>query len=355
MSTTLQRIAYFFLFISCIKINATDKWIVVTTINYPTAALKQLAQLPDWHLVVVADKKTPCDWHLDNCEFLSVEKQQQLPYKIIQFLPWNHYSRKNIGYLYAIEHGARIIYETDDDNYLIDNEIGYLPEHATTIQYITDQSTVNPYEHFGQPNVWPRGYPLKKIIHNQQYQTVERHVHCPIQQGVVNNDPDVDAIYRLTHSQEINFDSNKKPLSLQRGVLCPFNSQNTIFYYNAFWALLLPVTPSFRVCDIWRSYWMQRLLWDFDGSVCFLAPTAVQYRNEHNLLTDFADEIDVYLKSEQLINTLRNWKCEKKVFVERMEELMNELIIKQYFKPAEIALVTAWIEDLERINYSMPQ
>ncbi|MBX9703355.1 MAG: hypothetical protein K2X39_04300, partial [Silvanigrellaceae bacterium] len=58
----------------------SDKWIVVTTINYPTAALKKLAKLPDWRLVVVGDKKTPKDWHLDNCVFLDVEMQAKLPY-----------------------------------------------------------------------------------------------------------------------------------------------------------------------------------------------------------------------------------------------------------------------------------
>jgi len=102
-----------------------SKWIVVTTIHYPTESLKKLATLPDWHLVVVADKKTPSDWSLNNCEFLSVERQLALNYKIIPLLPWNHYSRKNIGYLYAIEHGAKVIYDTDDDNGLLTDTIIY--------------------------------------------------------------------------------------------------------------------------------------------------------------------------------------------------------------------------------------
>ena len=50
-----------------------DKWIVVTTIQYPTAPLKKFASLKDWQLVVVGDKKTPHDWHLDNCIYLSAQ------------------------------------------------------------------------------------------------------------------------------------------------------------------------------------------------------------------------------------------------------------------------------------------
>ena len=34
-------------------------------------------------------------------------------------LPWNHFGRKNLGYLYAIQHGADVIFDFDDDNELI--------------------------------------------------------------------------------------------------------------------------------------------------------------------------------------------------------------------------------------------
>ena len=33
-----------------------------------------------------------------------------------QLIPWNHFGRKNVGFLYAIAHGAHVIYDTDDDN-----------------------------------------------------------------------------------------------------------------------------------------------------------------------------------------------------------------------------------------------
>ena len=36
-----------------------DKWIVVTTIQAPTPAMKALAEIPGWKMVVVGDKKTP--------------------------------------------------------------------------------------------------------------------------------------------------------------------------------------------------------------------------------------------------------------------------------------------------------
>lgn len=65
----------------------------------------------------VADTKTPLDWQAPtNVDFLSVAKQHELGYKITSLLPYKSYARKMIGYLYAMEHGAQVIYETDDDN-----------------------------------------------------------------------------------------------------------------------------------------------------------------------------------------------------------------------------------------------
>ena len=34
-------------------------------------------------------------------------------------LYWNNFGRKNVGYLYAISRGAKVIYDFDDDNELI--------------------------------------------------------------------------------------------------------------------------------------------------------------------------------------------------------------------------------------------
>ncbi|RCN47518.1 hypothetical protein ANCCAN_06415 [Ancylostoma caninum] len=94
----------------------SDKWIVVTSINYPSEDVKRLASLKGWNLVVVADRKTPADWHYDNVHFLSMDYQQKLHFRLSVVSPENSYTRKNIGYLYAIKNGANWIYDTDDDN-----------------------------------------------------------------------------------------------------------------------------------------------------------------------------------------------------------------------------------------------
>lgn len=39
-----------------------DKWIVITSINSPTADVKKIAGIEGWKVVVVGDTKSPADW-----------------------------------------------------------------------------------------------------------------------------------------------------------------------------------------------------------------------------------------------------------------------------------------------------
>lgn len=328
------------------------KWIVVTTIQYPTPQLSRLARIPGWQLLVVGDKKTPSDWQLENCIYLSPQRQLELDYESSSLLPWNHYVRKNIGYLYAIEHGAEIIYDTDDDNeplYAL-NPI-FLNSDENVLCLISNQPHLNIYSYFGHPDVWPRGYPLDKITHRDSFSA--HHYAKPqigIEQGLVDKDPDVDAIFRLTRNEEVYFEP-KPPCYLPKGTFCPFNSQNTFFFEKAFFTLYLPSTVNMRVSDIWRAYIFQKLLWETDQVVGFTGPTAVQERNAHIILKDFIDETELYTKAGSLIDALILWK---NPFPDDLSlstiNLFQNLIEKEFLKENELLLLHAWLRDFEKVK-----
>ena len=146
--------------------NYCDKWIVLTTINSPTTHVKYLRDTAlGWCVVVVADQKTPVSWQYKDVYFLSIEKQKELmsSFKIIEHIEYNSYLRKMIGYLYAMSKNAKEIYETDDDNAPTDGLFGFRHEHLNGMEADCNQKFINPYAYFGQPSVWPRGYPLDKI------------------------------------------------------------------------------------------------------------------------------------------------------------------------------------------------
>lgn len=122
---------------------------------------------------------------------------------------------------------------------------------------------------------------------------------CPIQQGLADENPDVDAIYRLTFPLPQNFRSDRR-VALGSGAWCPFNSQNTTWYPEAFPLLYLPAYCSFRMTDIWRSFVAQRIAWANGWSVLYHEPTVWQDRNDHDLMRDFADEIPGYMNNAQI-------------------------------------------------------
>ena len=51
------------------------KFIVCTSINKPTVAIRKFDKLKDWKLVVVGDKKTPKNYKLKNGIYLSPKTQ----------------------------------------------------------------------------------------------------------------------------------------------------------------------------------------------------------------------------------------------------------------------------------------
>ncbi|XP_059151066.1 uncharacterized protein LOC131937552 [Physella acuta] len=340
-----------------------DKWIIVTSIASPTEQVKYLAMLKDWRLVVVGDRKSPATWSLPSCDYLSVETQKQLGYDVIDHLPYGSYARKNIGYLYAIQHGAKVIYETDDDNRPNDDLKNFVLTPTTPGLMFVGNNVFNPYLHFGQSTLWPRGFPLSYIGKKQQrlYKVSSNWNTPTIQQGLVNGDPDMDAIFRLSRKSEstplnVTFDPLAPPAILPEGVFSPFNSQNTLFHQAAFWALFLPTTTTFRMCDIWRGYWAQRLMWEIGGTLGFFPANAYQVRNSHSYIEDAKQEKDMYFQTEELIEFLRNWKCEENIrFFQCVIKLTSDMADEKYWQHEDVKLVRLWLNDLNKLGYQEPQ
>ena len=176
-----------------------------------------------------------------NLTFLSIQDQQDLTFSLPQKLPFNHYTRKNVGYLYSILQGAEFIYDTDDDNFPYP-DWGF-DKFCCHSQAQSISKYVNAYQHFTDENIWPRGFPLEFIAHKKNELTVatSKEVEIGVWQGLADLDPDVDAIYRLVHgAKQIRFDKNI-PIYLGKGSYCPFNSQNTLWNKKAFPLLYLQI------------------------------------------------------------------------------------------------------------------
>ncbi|GMR43419.1 hypothetical protein PMAYCL1PPCAC_13614, partial [Pristionchus mayeri] len=352
----------------------TSKWIVVTSIQAPTDDVKRLASYQDWTLVVVGDTKTPTDWSLPDVHYLSIEIQEEMGFDSVLRLPTKSYTRKNAGYLYAIANGAQWIYDTDDDNkpfgkgldqfeYATDKTRGLrfttLEWENTTIQ----EALFNPYRHFGRPDMWPRGFPLEHIKnhdhHDGSYRLCRVQRPSAVQQGIVQKDPDVDAIFRLLHAEpatglDETFSEFAPPVVLAPGTYAPWNSQNTLFARSAFFGLFLPTTVAFRVTDIWRSYFTQALLHAAGETVSFVPVNAIQRRNAHSYLKDFDEEIDVYDKAGDIVTFIDEWECKAETMDKCTIELAELFAEQGFWGNADAQLVVHWVLDLQKIGYTFP-
>jgi len=280
-----------------------NKWIVVTTINRPTLAIETIAKLAanGWRTVVVGDKKTP-DWHMDGMDFLSVDTQRAEFGPLADLIPYNHYCRKNLGYLWAIRNGAECILETDDDNIPYES-FGQDISETRALQFAGGARWINIYKHFTAHHIWPRGLPLDEIASVGSLENGVTRSRFPVQQYLADLDPDVDAVYRLILNKEVTFEQ-RAGIGIRPDCWVPLNSQNTLFFPSAFPLLYLPCHVSFRMTDIWRSFVLQRLLWLYGEQVAFMPATVRQVRNEHNLMRDFDDEVVGYLNNKKIADRL---------------------------------------------------
>jgi len=327
-----------------------DKAIVVTTIQLPTASVRRLAELrPDWRFVVAGDRKTPADWHCPGVEYWSIEAQERLG-EFARLLPLNHYARKNLGYLAAMRQGARIIYETDDDNLAYDHLLATVERDVAGTR-CAQSGWVNVYRHFTDARVWPRGFPLELL--NGSFESgvtgEEVRVACPVQQFLADGDPDVDALFRLTQSQEILFRPGS--VILGAGSYCPFNSQNTLWWDDAFPLLYLPSHVSFRMTDIWRSYVAQVCLFRAGHHLAFREATVFQDRNAHDLMRDFRDEVAGYLNNLRIVPMLEalDLSPAPEDMGENLRVCYRALVEAGIVPQAELPLVDGWLAEVGQI------
>lgn len=331
---------------------------VLTTIQPPTPAVRELrrrlAEIPA-RLVVAGDRKGPASYDLPGCDFLSLDDQRRSGFALAELLPVGHYARKNIGYLHAIRAGAACLYETDDDNAPLPGW-GLRTEavsEARLVPAVRDSSWLNVYRYFSaDPQIWPRGFPLERLADAVPVCTDSKTaVRAPVQQGLANGSPDVDAIWRLTQDRPFDFDV-RAPLWLGPGQWCPFNTQSTWWWPAAYPLLYVPSFCSFRMCDIWKSFVAQRCLWAMDAGVVFHAPEVRQDRNLHDYLRDFKDEVPGYLQNARIAEILSGLSLPagERVVAENLRACYAALAAEKIFPPEELKLVEAWLADIHSLR-----
>lgn len=329
-----------------------DKAIVITTINSPKSEIRCFSDISEWELIIVGDKKTPKNWSLQQAHYLSPSLQDKFFPKFSKIFPWNLYARKNIGYLYAIKTGAKVIYESDDDMFPYKN---FPPPLDVKIEatVLSGKKFINVYSYFlkdVQKNkpVWIRGFPLEYIKNQEKIKAKKQTVFAPIRNSVQDKDSDFDAIYRFLYNDRLILKKNGL-FALNIGCYAPVNTQSTFSHPPAYPLLYFPVTLAYRVGDIYRSYIAQRILWEMGANLLFTYPVAgTSKRNPHDCSEDFVLEIPNFVSIIKLTEILDSLSLSKDP-LSSLLKVYRELIKRNFLQKTELKMIEAWAFEIEQI------
>ncbi len=270
--------------------------IVTTTINAPTTAIRLFDEMPGWHLVVVGDRKTPPDYHLDNGTYVGPDEQERIDKELSDLIGWNCIQRRNFGFLIAHEMGAEVVAVVDDDNVPLEGwGIDVMAGRPVEVNhYTTSLPAFDPIGATNYPHLWHRGYPLQ-LLPRRDYSECSRQVVTPdVQADFWNGDPDIDAICRMQFAPDCSFDDEMFPLS--SNAITPFDSQNT--FLTSSWLEHYFLFPGVgRMDDIWAAYYLQGK----GASVVFGKASVVQERNPHDPITDMKLEYAGYEHNLEIV------------------------------------------------------
>ena len=340
-----------------IKKNKTT--VVLTTINSPNPKIDKWAKVSGRKVIVIGDNKTPSDWTNKNCKFIGIKDQKKGAFEISKSLLENHYTRKNIGYLYALENGASMIIDTDDDNFPYEEKWVELMTNKTEALYLEDQKQLtykNVYTHFSKSSnpFWPRGFPLNKLTLENSIITPkdaipsDNKILVGLWQCMVEGDPDIDAIHRLIFKKTPSF-SHNSPIIFGKNNLCSFNSQNTLWMCKKIFPLLyLPATVSFRFTDILRSYVAQIIMNRSEIFLGFYPSTSYQVRNDHNLMMDFESEILMYQRTEEIVSQLDCAVKKRNSITDNLFNAYSSLEKIDVVDSLELKIIEYWISDISK-------
>ena len=327
-----------------------SKFIVITSIFEPTDAVRGFVRQADHDVLVVGDRKSPAAWHCGRAQFLSVGDQEALGYELGRHLPYNHYCRKMLGYLHAMQAGASVIVDTDDDN--IPGPGWGFPDFSGELRTVRDGlGFVNIYELYTGQKIWPRGYPLRLVNRRETIpaQAISGgRVEVGVWQGLADEDPDVDAIYRLTSDEPCIF-RDAGTYVLGRGTVTPFNSQNTAFRRELFPLLYLPAFVTFRFTDILRGLVAQPVMWAHGYRLGFTGATVVQKRNPHDYMKDFESEIPMYLHAEKVVDLAAGSVSPGRSIGDNLHAAYGALHSAGIVCGKEMEALDAWLADCSRL------
>jgi hypothetical protein len=251
--------------------------------------------------------------------------------------------RRNVGYLWAVDHGAEVVISADDDNFVTEED--YVGAHLTA-------GTTRDVPVVSHPSGWwnvcerlvcepprrfyHRGYPRSlRTWETGGHEVRSGPVKVAVNAGLWLDAPDVDATTNSEEPFEVVAMADvdgRRSCALAAGTWCPFNSQNTSFHAGALPAMYLVVMLDVvrgrrigRMDDIWMSYFVRAIGDRLGESVVYGPPLVSQQRNPHDITGDLEEELTGYRITEWLVAELRRLRVAERTWAGAYLELIHHL------------------------------
>ena len=343
----------------CSSNNSCKKWIVIISFNSPSLSIINLEKnLINWKIVVIGanrlnDKKWKRFKFSNKLFYLTIKDQLKLNYRINKYLDSNSYFRKSIGYLFAIQYGAKEIYELDENLEIGDHKDLNLNLNNSIVCYgkKNDNLMINPFAYFGKKHIWPRGFKINdlgKSINNEfgLINSSKIQLSPLVYQGLINGCPDIDSIYLVTRikHKESQFSRNY-PLIYTPGNYVPINSKNTRYLYEIFPLLIFFISLEESIADIWRGYIIQYFAWKYKGCVVYYYSEIFQKKCTYEKI-NFIQEKKNYFELNELLLLLNSNSD-----INDPLDILKILVSKNILTKKDIEIYKEFLNDLIYIGY----
>lgn len=324
--------------------------ITITTINVPEFIKGICRNLIshkrlDVSILVIGDVKTPAETK-EYCKKISNEFKIEIEYldidgqkkalskykNLLEIFPYNTPDRIMLGGMLSYLRGCERLIAVDDDNYTTKHDfVGF---HSITGKEANLKLIKNDTGWFNVHSVlkeehnipfYPRGFPWKQRNPESNKKTYSsKKVKVVANQGLVLEDPDIDAISRLFWPIRA---TGMKPgfeqqFGLNPGTWSPFNYQNTSLCREIIPLYYRPLS-TLRNGDIWTAYLINKLAGHFGHVITFGQPLVKQIRNLHDLWDDLDIELINNRAADDFVSLLRNAELTKRTYFEALGELIK--------------------------------
>ncbi|CAF0936926.1 unnamed protein product [Adineta ricciae] len=270
--------------------------------------------------------------------------------KLLSTLSFRTTNINTIAYLLAIKHGARLIYQLHPHTPLSHLRLHHY--QSQDIHHVAFHRQRSPFVNIlptftADFNSSLSGLPQQELINITQDGWTSIRKLLPygetirplIQQYIPTP---------LAHDSNDSSFVDHPPVAVEPMTFSPFTTTNVLFAYDAFWALPLPESYS----HIWRSWWVQRLLWDVGGHLVFHSSSV--NRTNSVLPVNYGKTVEEDERVSKLVRYLSEWTSSKATLVERMRDLMTDMVKHKFCEVSEMRIIENWVEDLATVKYVYP-